>query len=65
VFFAELVLLLVLRLVARLPPDEDFEEEVSEEGIKAVAFSFRISQEYGDGDAGMMESQIIASESRV
>jgi hypothetical protein len=64
-FFFELALVLELRFAPRFPADFADEEEVSEAGSKAVAFSLRASQEYGDGEAGMIESQIIASEARV
>lgn len=60
--------MLVVRLALRFPallPFEEEELEVREVGSKAVAFSTKLSQEYGDGEAGMIESQIIASEARV
>jgi hypothetical protein len=65
--FFEAVLVLVflaLRFPAVVLPFEEL-EEVRDAGSKAVAFSTKFSQEYGDGEAGMIESQIIASEARV
>jgi hypothetical protein len=41
-----------------------FEEEVSEAGSNAVTFSFKFSNEYGEAEAGIIESQMIASDGR-